>query len=814
MPERDPASEGPQPEGAEQRAGPEQGTAPGSGTAAPASEAATAQPPRPTPRATEQEVARVVVEEKARQLARERRGAEAPTGIVARVRDWFSPRAHARTERQLSDRYVRDFERMEALNEKLKSGQELTAEEQRELSAIEKRIEEGQAIQLTDAERREVERIALAIEGKVDKLTAEDQAILQRWQKDDWWERHPTLKAVLIGGAGGGVAGLGTKAALGGTIRQVAALAGAPAIIGTAVAGALFGGIQREYTVHRADQWTKDLGLNIADEKIRGLSTEDLTRMVGVARNVIEKNAVRGSRAEYFNFLVQYRKASEELTRRGLEIRGTKPQTREQEQDARFYALMERLKEKEASEKEVEEFIKRNLSEQEKETYASLQRGKGKQVLGAALLGAGVGAAVGGLASFLANRTPSLQEVIDRYHLTHFREIMAQRERAGMAVEELAKKGVSALGFSQENFATFTQQFAQGAPATTLIQEGFKNNIDLRVPVEGVPFVEWLQSHREWFNSLPINVKAEVISHPDLAPQILERGTDKIIPVAVGVLGLAGGILGWQKLERAGRTEIKHDIEESRKRYREGSNEKAVRLAEESAYQEKGEREKKEQIKKAEEEAYQKKEMHEKTEREIIERIAGKIVPGQRYKKGKTEWTVTWIAQDPRTDRWYLQFVRTGAEGQEIEGPLVELSDLLKKDKRGVYIWKFAGPPRKEEMPTKKTGTERRERPPGRKVPERRRASKVLERRDSPQLPGGEMVMKGETWIISGAPYRITDIVHLPRKGWVIKGELTDPEKYPRRKTDIVLRLDKLEELINKESALLVAPAESKETKQ
>jgi hypothetical protein len=735
-------------------------------------------------------ISEAAAEQKARELAHkqflEQKKAGRPSpelerlkenrGTIWRIKNWFT--GGAMHEQVLADRYVRDFERREELEAIQKAGAKLDDHQERELAAIKQRFAEGRGVELSEAERGEIERIASIIDKNADTLNNEDKAVLSRWKNDDWWERYPTLKAALIGGAGGTVAGLLAKTALGGAIRQVALIAGAPVMIGTTVAGALFGGIRKEYTVHHADQWTKDLGLNISDEKLHQLPNEGLTRIVGVARNAIEKNAVRGSKGEYFQFLVKYRKASEELTRRGLEVRGKQATTEAEQKDARLFSLMKEFDQQERNEKDLEEFLKQRLSTVELKTYQSIQRGKGMKVVGGALLGAGIGIAVGSLASFLLDRgSDEVRDLIERFHRDSDFQlqvvgsesgqnvIRAQQERAAIAFENI---GARAFGFNEQGLSRFLGEFAQNASPHQLVETAAKaGNIDLGVDVQGQQFVHWLTENRDWFSGLSRDVQAEVLSHPDLAPLLKEAGEKAVAPTIyalIGMGGLAVGALGALTFHHLGKAEIKHDIEASQKRYR--------------TYAE---------IEKAYPEAV--KENRQFNLRQLV------LKEGYRpeYKIEGKIWKVVHVDRDPTTEEWAVEVITMDGKEKQI----LPLTDLLDREK--AVLVSFGRPEKKEtekkagevkEEGAKKEGAEK-----GVKKPEQEKTPTQAGTIEEAETKIAELEKEGATTFrrtyltISGAPselrvVRSKDGKTIPVFGvmrdlWVkIKGEDLTPDKF------------------------------------
>jgi|GEM_PF-5378127 len=648
------------------------------------------------------------------------------------------------TTGQRAQEYTRDYERREEIQKRLATTGLKEGEEKQlyaEMAELEAKLAKGQGVDLTEQEKRLFDELQSIIATKRGELDLEDQKLKDRAEAGkilEWVRAHPGWKTAGV------ITGGGLLAA---SVLPLAGLYGiAAAGIKGAVVGAAGGAVRREASVHDPRQWARETGLLFrdpgtgveryrTDQELRSFSNQELSRAVGVIKNALEQGKVGGSRGEYMRVWSEYRRVNDLLVARSQEVAIDLENEEKGADQAQLVAVRDQVQAQMRATDNYDRLLRNAFSEQEWQTYQAMQAGKGKQIYGAAILGAGVGAAAGVVLSLATQHTPSMQETIDKYYDEHRMEIIGQRRLAGAKMEELAERGITSLGLNPDKFSDLVTGLSDKAPSEQLIQDAFKGNIDLRVQVLGQPFVEWLKDHNDWFQSLPRNVQVEVISHPDLVPLLLEqKGRAALVGAATGGMVIGALLIGSkerERLEESGKGKITTALKDSADRYG------AVGKAEwEKVKQEVNTKKEAEEAKRKEEQQAREKQLQDATaweekrrreDREEPKRIEARqqeridlLQVGQRFeltvkgrgerKSMRKEYRINSMGKNPQTGDMVAEMV---ADADKRLIPLTELIDPDMSAYRATFVG-FAPPEIKPAQAPAQTGTkkESRQNPP------------------------------------------------------------------------------------------------------
>ncbi len=740
MPELDPADRGPQPEGAPSR----QEAAPASSTGEQQSRPSSPDVDQSAlKQAEDRELDRVrqqlstvkqefvqtkAQEEAKQQIAKETRGLswwQRASQAIRHIPSTFSGKTPTG---QRAQEYTKDYHRREEIKARLAAiglseseGKQLDAE----LAQLEAKLTKGQGVELTDEERQlfnELERIIATKRGELD---LEDQKLKDRAEAGKLLEfirSHPNAKAVAL------AAGVGLVAGAAIPLLGVFGTTGLMAIQG-GLAGGVAGLAGKEARVHAPTEWARDVGLLTHDkstklerfktsEEMAAMPNQELARAVGTIKNALEQGKVGGSRGEYFRLWSLYRQANDVLISRSQENHPFEQETVDQ---AGLRRITEPIQAKMRATDDYGRLLRNALSEQEWETYHSIQRGKGKQEYGAAILGAAIGAAVGGISGVWSEQraaTGGMQDAVEEWHRVYREGILRQHERAVAKSAELAAQNIQAMGMEPSIVTEFAQKV--GRESVQSLADFTRNyNISLAHPLyePNVSFGQWLTSNAEWFRSLTPQFQAEVLSHPNLGPILLERGATSTTLIKQGLYSLgalvAGG-LGRKGLERLGKSEITQGLKASEDRYGEAGKAaweaaKAKGEAEKKATEEKEqaarsalEEQRREAAAHEERRRRQEEEEPKKLEEQRQERLKLLRV-GQRFeltvrekdeeRNVRQEYRINSMGQDPQSGRMVAEMV-AGSDRRLVD--LVELIDPAMSP----YEAKFVGFANPEAKPT------------------------------------------------------------------------------------------------------------------
>lgn len=661
--------------------------------------------------------------------------------------------------------YLREHELRRELRGRAQAGEALTAAEQKQLEQLEENLKAGEGVELTPSERRFYDDFQKALATQRGRLEADEQQLKDRLEAGkfiEYMRAHPNIKAGLITA---GIAGLAVV-----SFPLLGVLGPVAMAIKGGIAGAVGGGLAKEARVHSPLEWARDLGLSIRDEKLKterfktadefkDMPTQELSEAVGVLKNVIEERKVTGSRGEFLRMWMLYREANDVLVEKSQHL-SEKPTTGEYEKEGQFMKMTEAIKAKAKSTEEYDRMLRDKLSTDERKTYVSMQKGKGKQEWGAAVLGGTIGFAVGGLAGLWWQHLRAEQagqeagnKLVEQYHALNQHWIQEQHRFAVEKSSELAKHGIQALGMNPDQLTTFTHNLATGTGPEQLITDAGKFNIDLSVQVDGTRFADYLSGHAQEFARMPLDWQREALSHPDLAPALLKNSVTAVTSTTKALLGLGGVLLGI-----VGITARTH-LERAGIRQKRG----ALGLrAEPEAYAEKAERERKEQTEAEREDRLV----------DFRKRIAEK---GYRfeYQQGDVFWKVVEADIDPISRNWAVEVARKDGKGTKILS-LDELFDLF--DKKGATLVSFGKPEKTEEKKAEEKEKPKREQA---KPMTEEEAKKEVERTGGihkvrKSLEGKDVHVyialtdKGEPWMVRGerVPSEVWNLIK-GRKGLI-----------------------------------------------